>query len=54
VRIIVVRGVYASKEFDWDITRGRVLGDMEECSVALLAEHLASSLGASPSDVPKA
>lgn len=44
VRIIEVRDVYASREFDWDETRREALDSMDECYQKLLNEHLSSSL----------
>ena len=43
VRIIEVRDVYASREFDWGETRNIALEEMEACRRTLVAAHLARS-----------
>ena len=43
VRVIEVRDVYASREFDWGETRRIALEDMEACRRTLVAQHLARS-----------
>ncbi len=43
VRIIEVRDVYASREFDWGETRSVALEEMEACRRELVAQHLARS-----------
>jgi hypothetical protein len=43
VRIIEVRDVYASREFDWGETRAIALEEMEACRRTLVARHLARS-----------
>ena len=43
VRIIEVRDVYASREFDWGETRKLALEEMEACRRRLVAEHLTRS-----------
>ena len=43
VRIIEVRDVYASREFDWGEMRAIALEEMEACRRTLVAQHLARS-----------
>ena len=44
VRLLEVRDVYASREFDWGEVRREALEDMEATRIAMLNEHLGASL----------
>ena len=44
VRIIEVRDVYLSKEFDWGLYKSEAFDDMDECYKRLMSEHMERSM----------